>query len=180
MHRVLILADTHGFLDPRIAELAKQCRWVVHGGDIGAATVLGQLEQGGAQVLAVRGNNDVTHKWPEPGRDRLDALPHIQTVDLPGGELVIEHGDRINPAARRHAMLREKYPHARAVVYGHSHCQVCDQSASPWILNPGAAGRSRTYGGGPACLLLRVTEDTWQIETRRFKPLGKSANVVAG
>lgn len=177
---MLILADTHGFLDPRIGELAGQCQWVVHGGDIGAAEVLMQLEQSGAQVLAVRGNNDVASKWPGQGRDRLAALPQVQTLKLPGGELVVEHGHRANPAARRHGKLREKYPTARAVVYGHSHRQVCDKRALPWILNPGAAGRSRTYGGGPACLLLHASTDQWHVETRRFPPLSKSTDGLTG
>jgi hypothetical protein len=37
----------------------------------------------------------------------------------------------------------------------------------PWVLNPGAAGRTRTYGG-PSCLLLIAGETDWKVEVHRF------------
>ncbi|MFM1890995.1 MAG: hypothetical protein RLZ44_72, partial [Pseudomonadota bacterium] len=41
--------------------------------------------------------------------------------------------------------------------------------AIPWVLNPGAAGRSRTFGG-PSCLLLHAGARVWRVETHRFPP----------
>jgi hypothetical protein len=35
------------------------------------------------------------------------------------------------------------------------------------VLNPGAAGRTRTYGG-PSCLLLIAGETDWKVEVHRF------------
>jgi hypothetical protein len=35
--RVAILADTHGFLDPRVAEQVAECDLAIHAGDIGGA-----------------------------------------------------------------------------------------------------------------------------------------------
>ena len=35
--RVAIIADTHGFIDPRIAEAVRACDVAVHAGDIGNA-----------------------------------------------------------------------------------------------------------------------------------------------
>ncbi len=52
--RVLLLADTHGVLDARIAALAVECDVVVHAGDVGNAAVLETLRAGGAHVIAVR------------------------------------------------------------------------------------------------------------------------------
>jgi putative phosphoesterase len=180
MPHVLIIADTHGFLDPRISELAEQCRWVVHAGDIGDKAIIDELVSKGPEVHMVRGNNDIPGKWAADQHDWLQQLPWTESVSLPGGNLIIEHGHRVNPAMQRHARLREKYPDAMAVVYGHSHRQVCDQDAVPWILNPGAAGRARTYGGGPACMLLHIGDRDWQIETQRFTPLRRTRHVVAG
>jgi len=37
--KVLVLSDTHGFVDPNIAELARKVDLVVHAGDIGRAGV---------------------------------------------------------------------------------------------------------------------------------------------
>ncbi|WP_257388244.1 metallophosphoesterase family protein, partial [Tahibacter caeni] len=85
--------------------------------------------------------------------------------DLPGGRLVVVHGDRW-PARGRHAALRRAYPAARAVVYGHSHRLVVDTDALPWVLNPGAAGRART-NGGPSCLLLHATAQAWRVLPQR-------------
>lgn len=164
--RVLLLADTHGVLDERLAALARDCDLAVHAGDVGAATVLAQLRAAGPRVLAVRGNNDVAAKWPPGERAELDALAAEAQVELPGGVLVVLHGDRY-AAAQRHARLRAAFATARAVVYGHSHRLVIDDAAPPWILNPGAAGRARTFGG-PSGLLLEASARCWRIEAVRF------------
>jgi putative phosphoesterase len=165
--RVLLLADTHGILDTRIGAIARECDVVVHTGDVGNATVLDMLRAGGAQVFAVRGNNDVPSKWPRDDRRVLDDLEETARIDLPGGVLIATHGDRYAPSTR-HARLRAAFPEARAIVYGHSHRIVVDDEASPWILNPGAAGRARTYGG-PSCLMLEASPRAWRIEALRFE-----------
>ncbi|MBL8297318.1 MAG: metallophosphoesterase family protein [Rhodanobacteraceae bacterium] len=161
--RVLIVADTHGSVDARIAALARGCDLVVHGGDIGDAAVLGAL---GCAVVAVRGNNDVASKWPQQQRCLLDALPEQAEIDLPGGRLAVVHGDRW-PTRGRHAALRRAFAAARAVVYGHSHRLLVDQELQPWLLNPGAAGRARTHGG-PSCLLLEASAQEWCVVPQRY------------
>lgn len=166
--RAALVADTHGFLDPRIAALVKGCDIVLHGGDIGSADVLAQLQPRAGRVYAVLGNNDVAQKWPEDQRELLLSIPWEAHVALPGGELVLVHGHRL-PAARRHQRLRARFPHARAICYGHSHLIAEDRDALPWVLNPGAAGRVRTYGG-PSCMVLIAAEAGWQIERHRFTP----------
>lgn len=166
--RVLLLADTHGVIDPRIARLAAGCDAVVHAGDIGNAAVLQAIAAAG-RVLAVRGNNDTAAKWPAADRARLARLAEEQRLALPGGTLVVVHGDRVLPAGRRHEKLRRLYPEARAVVYGHTHRAACDRAARPWVLNPGAAGRTRTFGG-PSCLVLTADERQWRVQLRRFAP----------
>jgi putative phosphoesterase len=165
--RVLIVSDTHGVIDDRIAALARKCEVVVHGGDVGNASVIEMLGAGGAQVVTVRGNNDVVSKWPRGERETLDALEDVARVELPGGVLVATHGDRYSPSTR-HAKLRAQFPEARAVAYGHSHRLVVDDRETPWILNPGAAGKARTYGG-PSCLVLEATARKWRVEPHRFE-----------
>ncbi|HKE49535.1 MAG TPA: metallophosphoesterase family protein [Rhodanobacteraceae bacterium] len=160
------MADTHGVLDERIAALARTCDVAVHAGDVGNASVMEALRAGGARVFVVRGNNDVASKWPRGERRELDALDDVAEVALPGGTLIATHGDRYTPSTR-HARLRAAFPNARAVLYGHSHRLVVDDAATPWILNPGAAGRARTYGG-PSCLVLHASKRGWRIEAHRF------------
>lgn len=165
--RVLLVSDTHGVVDPRIAALARACALVVHAGDVGNAGVIESLQAGGANVVAVRGNNDVATKWPRDDRDVLDALEEVAQIELPGGVLVATHGDRYAPSVR-HAKLRAQFADARAVVYGHSHRLAVDDAETPWILNPGAAGKVRTYGGA-SCLVLEATVRVWRVEVRRFE-----------
>lgn len=165
--QIALLADTHGVLDGRVAEVIEGSDWIVHAGDIGNAGVLRQLARLGERVVAVRGNNDTPGRWPEDEQPILDTLPLERRIALPGGELVVLHGDRINPAAQRHQRLRHRYATARVVVYGHSHRLVEDLAGTPRVLNPGAAGRSRTFGG-PSCLLLQIRGSQWQVERHRF------------
>ncbi len=165
--RVGILSDTHGFLDPRIIDIVHDCDLAVHAGDIGNARVLQVLRVRGKRVMAVRGNNDTKQKWPREDRSALDALPDDLSVDLPGGCLVAVHGHNAGRPARRHTILRNLYPDARAIVYGHSHRLICDRSKRPWVLNPGAAGKNRTFGG-PSCLVLSALHSNWRVEVFRF------------
>jgi len=218
--RVAIIADTHGFIDPRIAEAVRACDVAVHAGDIGNAEVLHTLQRpatvardarrrprvprvspprspdtlppsqrmpghrrntaslagspaaraprlGKWPLIAVRGNNDTAKHWGANANNMLAALPEEAALDLPGGALVVVHGHRAGAVAGRHARLRHVYPQARVVAYGHSHRLVCDQSQYPWILNPGAAGRARTYGG-PSCLVLHAGSGQWRVEAIRF------------
>lgn len=165
--RIVIVSDTHGFLDPQIADIATECDYVVHAGDIGNAQVLDMLHRRRANVIAVRGNNDTAAKWPSKDRARLRRLPLDAQLELPGGTLTVVHGDRAGSLGTRHARLRAIYPDARAIVYGHSHRLARDKERHPWVLNPGAAGRTRTQGG-PSCLVLEIHRRLWRVKALRF------------
>jgi putative phosphoesterase len=140
---------------------------VVHAGDIGHPRVLTELSSSGCEVWSVRGNNDVPSKWPAAAHDQLQRLPRTVEVALPGGVLAVEHGEHRNPVARRHELLRSAYPAARLVLYGHSHRQVIDDAGRPWVVNPGAAGRSRTFGGS-GCVMLYARTRQWSLRLFRF------------
>ena len=165
---VAVLADTHGFLDPRVAECIGACDVAVHAGDIGGVEVLLAL-QPRDEVVAIRGNNDTEQSWGDGEQHLLETLPREAAVDLPGGRVVLRHGDDSGSLEQRHRRYRRQYPDAGAVVYGHSHRLLVDQQQHPWLLNPGAAGRTRTYGG-PSCLILTCDETRWQVAERRFEP----------
>ena len=138
--RVAILSDTHGRLEPRIADVVASCDCAVHAGDIGAASVLATLRPLVGTLIAVLGNNDVEEKLGREDWALLRVLPLEVRLELRGGTLVVVHGDRAGPASRRHDWLRNRYSSARAVVYGHSHRLQCDRTQTPWILNPGSSG----------------------------------------
>ena len=45
---------------------------------------------------------------------------------------------------------------------------MIDKSGTPWVVNPGAAGKTRTHGG-PSCLVITCSEDEeWNIKKHRF------------
>lgn len=165
--RVALLADTHGFLDPRIRDRVSQCDVAVHAGDVGGADVLLAL-QPREEVIAIRGNNDIPEKWPAGEHQMLATLPREAVVELPGGLLIVVHGDDPTTLRERHSRYRQRYAHAGAVVYGHSHRLLTDFEQRPWILNPGAAGRTRT-NGGPSCLFIECDPTVWRVETLRLE-----------
>ena len=168
--RIALVSDTHGHLDPRIVKVVERCRVAVHAGDIGSVAVLDTLAQRDRRVTAVRGNNDVPSKWEPCEHRRLESLPWEAVLSLPGGRLAVTHGHQIESVARRHGWLRERYPDARVVVYGHTHRRCIDRGARPWIVNPGAAGRNRTFGG-PSLVVIDVDDARWRVRTVRFDPV---------
>ena len=168
--RIAVVSDTHGHIDPRIVKAVERCRIAVHAGDIGGGAVLDTLSWPGRRVIAVRGNNDVASKWDRGEHPQLEQLPWEAELSLPGGRLVVTHGHQIVQDARRHGWLRKRYPDARVVVYGHTHRRCIDRGARPWIVNPGAAGRNRTFGG-PSLIVIDVDADAgrWRLRTVGFE-----------
>jgi putative phosphoesterase len=161
-----ILSDSHGHLDPRIKDTVNQCDYIVHAGDIFNAHVLEQL-QPKEELIAVAGNNDYASFWDESEAEVVKALPKNNSLELPGGLLVVEHGHRLGNQPD-HDDFRLDHADARLVVYGHTHRRVIDQKELPWVVNPGASGEVRTHGG-PSCLVLHASEDEWKIDTVLFK-----------
>ena len=161
-----IVSDTHSYIDPEIHAHLVNCDVILHAGDIGNSKVIDQLRTISEHVIPVRGNNDVPEKWAAKDQAELTNIHEIAEINLPGGGIVLLHGDKYPMNATRHKKLREHFPHAKAIVYGHSHKLVCDQSHLPWVLNPGASGKTRTKGGA-SCLKIEINKDVWKVSTFR-------------
>lgn len=164
---VAIISDTHTVLDPRVAEAISHADIAIHAGDIGNASVLSAMHPRTGRVIAVTGNNDHAIFWPENQSDVIASMPEIAYFELPGGSVAIEHGHKHSSYSPDHQSLRDAYPDAKLVVYGHTHQQVIDDESTPWVVNPGAAGATRT-NGGPSYLLLTASEQDWKIESFQF------------
>ena len=160
-----ILSDSHGFLDPRIAQTVNQCDYIVHAGDIFNAHVIEQL-QPTKKLVAVAGNNDYPGLWNPEETEIVKALPQTSQLQVPGGLILVEHGHRLGNHPE-HDDFRKDHAEARLIVYGHTHHRIIDQETEPGVVNPGASGKVRNHGG-PSCLVLHASEDEWKINTVLF------------
>jgi putative phosphoesterase len=155
--KIGILSDSHGWIHPDIISLMNTCDQIVHAGDIIEEQTLSVLTQ---PLTAVRGNNDKHIK-----------LKDIETLSLPGGKIVIEHGQEHGWQTPSHKSLRQTHPNARAIIYGHTHKQVIDTESSPWIINPGASGAVRN-GGSSKCLVLSInSSQNWEFTPHIFESI---------
>lgn len=157
MTTICILSDSHGSIHQEIIKLANQSDIVIHAGDVIDESTLDSLLPK-EKLIAVAGNND----------GHISALDDIERLHFPSGSIVIEHGHQHGWYQPSHASLRSTHANAKVVIYGHTHKQIIDQENTPWIVNPGASGKVRNYGGA-RCLLMKVHEtQEWQIKSYIF------------
>ena len=157
--RIALVSDSHGPLHEAIAGQLEGYDCVVHAGDLGNWLSFAALS---ANFHAVRGNNDIDTKWPVSELRYLRRIPEVLKIKLRGGELVVIHGHQFPALKTRHARLREAFPQAKAILYGHSHRAVIEKSRAPWIINPGASGYKRTFGGA-AYIHLAIGDNGWRL-----------------
>jgi putative phosphoesterase len=150
--KVGILSDTHGAIHPGVLERMNACDMIVHAGDICGGAVLEQLTPRTGEIVAVRGNNDVTQHWQQESSYTLKDLPDERRIELPGGSLAVIHGHQYWSRQDPQEAILLHFPEARAVVYGHSHYVQHEKIDDRWLLNPGAAG-NRLNRGGSSCLV---------------------------
>lgn len=151
----------------------RNCDYLIHAGDLGGSSALDAL-LAMAPANAIRGNNDSPEKWPAAEREGLATLPDVARIEMRGGHIIVIHGHQFAKAKQRHQHLREAYPDALAVVYGHSHHLQVDKGERPWVLNPGACGRARTFGG-PSALIIGCASPRIDVKVVRFAPMTRAA-----
>lgn len=156
-----VISDTHSHLDERIIDILKGCDYAVHAGDVCGQNVVSAMQPKSGEIFVVAGNNDI---YCHDGEE----LPDVISFELPYGKVSIEHGHKHGSYRPCHDSMRETYSDSRLVVYGHTHVLVIDKTAKPWVINPGAAGRTRN-NGGPSCLVLHCDNDHWDVESFSFE-----------
>ena len=164
--RIALVSDSHGLIQEDVLQAIGTADVIVHAGDVGSSSVLRLLREV-APTVAVRGNNDTADRWFPSECCDLEGLEEVIEISLKGGSLVVVHGHQWPRVATRHRKIRERFARAQCVVYGHSHRQVIDRDTMPWIVNPGACGRSRAYGGA-SWLGLTTGSDAWRIAVEDF------------
>jgi putative phosphoesterase len=130
---IAVIADTHlprgaRRIPDACLEQLRDADLILHAGDLAAPSVLDELEAIGPPVAAVHGNVD-----PEELRRRL---PEERVVTADGARIAMLHD--AGPAKGRLDRMRRRFPDADAVVFGHSHVPLHEQSDGFQIFNPGS------------------------------------------
>ncbi len=137
--RLAIISDTHmpkgrRALPAACVERLAGADAILHAGDFIARSVHEDLAAIGPPVHAVHGNVDP----PE----LRGMLPECLELELAGVNVAMVHDS--GPAAGRMTRMRRRFPHARLVVFGHSHLPLLEQGPDGLILlNPGSPTERR-------------------------------------
>lgn len=135
---IALISDTHmpkggRALPEACVERVRAAEAVIHAGDFSTASVLAELKQLCPVVLAVHGNVD--------DAELRRGLPESLEVEIDGRVLAVVHD--AGPAKGRLARLRARFPHAEAVVFGHSHLPLHEEEDGFQIFNPGSPTERR-------------------------------------
>lgn len=154
MRKILLLSDTHGYIDDAILKYVKQADEVWHAGDIGDLSVTDAIKAL-KPLKAVYGNIDdakARREFPEHNRfmcEEVDVwITHI------GG-----YPGRYNPKLRE--TIKTNPP--KIFICGHSHILkvMPDKTLQLLHMNPGAVGK---HGFHKVRTMLRFTIDGRKIE----------------
>jgi hypothetical protein len=130
---IAVISDTHlprgrRRLPEACVERVAQADLVVHAGDFTAPEVLDEIAAIGPPLRAVHGNVDAaTLKL---------RLPETDVFGAGGATIAVIHD--AGPARRRLERMRARFPDADAVVFGHSHIPLHEESGGFQIFNPGS------------------------------------------
>ncbi|HEX8281567.1 MAG TPA: metallophosphoesterase family protein [Chthoniobacterales bacterium] len=142
--RILVLADTHNHLPPKLEELAAGVDEIWHLGDVCAPSLLESIREVGPPLTVVRGNCDSNMEWP-------------LTVDLErnGVRFRLIHIPPSRPPQNTDVLL-----------HGHTHVPRNERVADVLFLNPGCV--TRPNRGAPASAAHLEISATGQLE---WKPV---------
>lgn len=134
MKKIVLLSDTHGYIDEHILKFCKEADEIWHGGDWGS-DVNEKLEQLKKPIQGVYGNID--------GQKIRTIYPEVNRFECEGMQVMIKHigGYPSHYAPGVKAVLVNEKPHI--FISGHSHIlKVIRDSEIKGLLhiNPGAAG----------------------------------------
>ncbi|MFH6602100.1 metallophosphoesterase family protein [Maribacter algicola] len=163
MTKILLLSDTHSYLDDTVLKYVRQADEVWHAGDIGGLEVTDTL-RAIKPVRAVYGNIDnniIQKEFPLDNRfmcEKVDVyMTHI------GG-----YPPKYNPRTRNE--IKKKPP--KLFICGHSHILkvMWDKNMNLLHMNPGACGK---HGFHQVRTMLRFTIDGDNIKDLEVIELGK-------
>jgi uncharacterized protein len=135
---IAVISDTHlprgaRRLPDACVERLRAADLVLHAGDFSTASVLRELDALGPPLAAVHGNVD--------DAELRRSLPERRVVEAGGVRIGMVHD--AGPREGRINRLRAAFSGADAVVFGHSHLPLHEQSEGFQIFNPGSPTERR-------------------------------------
>ena len=162
MAKVLLLSDSHSYIDDRILEYARNADEIWHCGDFGSLGVIGELEKI-KPLKGVYGNIDsdkIRLIFPEVNRFMCEQV-EVLMIHIGG------YPGKYSPLAKKE--LAAKAP--KIFISGHSHILkvMFDERNHLLHLNPGACGKS---GWHKVRTMMRFKIDKKEIKDLEIIELG--------
>jgi putative phosphoesterase len=133
-----VIADTH--LPKGTRRLPDACLrriraadLLIHAGDFATAAAYEEIAAIGPELVAVHGNVDDAALCAK--------LPSQTVIERGGARIGLIHD--AGPARGRLARLRQAFPEADAVIFGHSHMPLREREGRFQIFNPGSPTERR-------------------------------------
>ena len=167
MKKILVLSDTHGYIDGRIEEYAKNSDEVWHAGDFGSLQVLKKLKKI-SFLRGVYGNID-NHYLRR-------SLSEFEIFEVEKLKVLLIHisGNSKNLSSKVDTLINSHKPNI--LVCGHSHILKIEYLKSKNILylNPGAAGK---YGFHKIRTMIKFEIINQAIDNMNVIELGKRSKI---
>lgn len=163
MKKILLLSDSHSYIDDRILDYASQADEIWHCGDFGNPEVIEKLEKI-TTLRGVYGNID--------GEKVRKIFPEVSRFTIENVEVLMIHiggyPGKYSPLAKKE--IAEKAP--KLFISGHSHIlkAMYDQKNNLLHLNPGACGKE---GWHKTRTMMRFEINGDKIENLEVIELGK-------
>ena len=154
MKKILLLSDTHSYIDTQILKFVKQADEIWHAGDIGDLEVTDTIKKL-KPLRAVYGNID--------DKDARAEFPLDAQFTVEGVSVWMTHiggyPPKYNPRTRE--VLKQKRP--KLFICGHSHILKVqfDKNLNLLHINPGAAGK---HGFHKVRTMVRFELDSKEIK----------------
>ncbi len=163
MTKILLMSDTHGYLDDRILAYVKEADQVWHAGDIGGFHITDTLSKI-KPLAAVYGNIDDAKMRKECPLDAKFKCEEVKVWMTHIGGYPNRYDKRVRDALKRDT--------PNIFISGHSHILKVqwDKKLELLHLNPGACG---THGFHQMRTMLRFTIDGKDIKDLEVIELGK-------
>ena len=129
MHKIGVIADTHGLMRPQILRAFHGVDHIIHAGDVGSVAVIDELKNI-APITVIRGNMDLA--------DWASNFPETAVAEFDGLLLYVIHN-------LSNLDLDPQTAGFSAVLYGHSHAPSQEIHHGILFFNPGSSGPTRFH-----------------------------------